>query len=224
MRRSLLITVMALGAVITLLGTTGVIAVFNDSADTPANAFETAALAATADIVVAQTNLDGANPCVPADGVFRQNFDIAFFSTGGVPGTTLPGPHICIRNAGSGTVALSASSFDVVDTDPGCTGDEGVVDTTCGPVGGVPQEGELSPLVTQGFYEEDCDTGAPAAAGRGDSIAALEGTALPLDRSIAPGEEVCFRIVLDYYPLQSAATIAQTDEVTWKLRFTGTAA
>jgi predicted ribosomally synthesized peptide with SipW-like signal peptide len=221
MRRSLLITVMALGAVVTLLGTTGVIAVFSDSADTPANSFETGALAPTADIGVAQTDVDGANPCIH-EGVFRENFAFSFFSTSGEPGTTTPGPHICINNAGSGTLALSASTFDVFDSDTGCTGDEGAVDTTCGLVGGVAQEGELSPLVEQIFLEEECDGGADITS-RGDDVAALQGAVFPLDRLIAPNELVCFEIVLAYHPTQSQATIAQTDRVEWRLRFTGTA-
>lgn len=220
MRRSLLITLMALGAVVTLLSTTGVIAVFNDSADTPENSFTTGELAATADIVVGQA--DAALQTESCD-VLGENFDLAFFSTGGEPGTNTAGPHICIRNVGSGSVALSVLTFDVADTETGCTGDEGAVDTTCGVEGGVAQEGELSSVVSQDFFEEDCATGQDIRAS-GDHVDALGGSGFSLNRTIAPDEEVCFHVILGYHPAPAAATIAQTDELTWKLRFTGTAA
>jgi hypothetical protein len=140
------------------------------------------------------------------------------------------GTGVCVRNAGSSTVSVTFTALDLTDVDTACTGDEAVVDTSCGNGGA----GELSPQLSVGFMPTECETGLPtgvAAVLRLDVLARPgSSTALPsgVDGSplvLAQGETACFDSRWSYGPTTAdAPTVAQTDQATWRFAFDGTQA
>ena len=160
MRRSVFLTIMALGTVITILGATGIVAVFNDTADTPTNSFASGSRPSTADIEVAETSDLQANPTC-SDGTFADNFVSYFFNVTDAQPSAAPQNSriLCVRNAGAGTVNLTTRTFDMLDVDTDCTGDENSVDATCGGGG----TGEIREYVVLHFKELDCSNGTQVA-------------------------------------------------------------
>lgn len=221
MRRSVFLTIMALGAVITLLGATGIVAVFTDTAETPTNTFGTGPRASSADIKVAQTTSITTDPGC-SNQTFADNFVNFFFNTtDGQPYAFSQATKLfCIKNVGSAAVALKTTTTDVLDVETDCTNDESTVDTTCGSSGA----GEISPLVFLLFTKVDCGTGSDAGTAGVDDVAGMTSTPVTLSASVAPTAVACFKVELIYDPsAPSDVVAAQTDRVTWKQIFTATA-
>ena len=211
MRRRVLLTSAVLGSIVTLLGFTGLIAPFTDRATTGTNSIETGARAKEVDLQLA-LRADGA--C----GAFTDDLTTGLISaTDAQPGgPPLSGSQVCLKNAGSSAAAVTVSALNLTDVDTGCTGDEVVLDTTCGGNAA----GELAPHVNVGFLPIDC---ASSLLLGGGSSSALGGLAnYPVDTDLGPGEVVCLATNLSYAPASADdATRAQSDRVTWQFAFDG---
>jgi predicted ribosomally synthesized peptide with SipW-like signal peptide len=221
MNRRLLVSLIALGSVVTLIGGAGIFAVFTDRATTGTNSVTSGEMASAADLLIAQ----GVAPA--GCGAFVDDLVTGLFSiTDAQPGAgSLGQANICLKNAGSADLAYSVAAIDLVDVETDCTGDEAESgDATCGigPLGelGV---GELSPLILADIMQTDCTTGSPNGIGLTNSLADLEGGG-SLGMSAAPNAVVCLRIDMRYPPgiTDTAAQIAQTDQVTWRFAFDAT--
>jgi hypothetical protein len=239
MTRHSLRIVIVLGALITLLGGTGIFAVFSDRATTGPSDVTSGSLAKAADITIASAQPQdpmNSGPFIcdqPQDDLTTPLFD--FTASRG----SLNEHFFCISNVGSSAVDLSLTAIDITDLDVGCTGDEAAFgDTTCGldpnqPAGvEVPQAGELSPNLEVDTDVYDCMTGSglltPSAPDFSSTLAGLATTpetVLPATglSNLAPGASICIRLRVGWSPVDAtAAQVSQSDEATWKFAFDGT--
>lgn len=224
MRRSLLLTIAALGAVVSLTGA-GLFAALTDSATTGSNAVESAPLAASADIQVGAVTLFDHDGVALTCESFSEDLSTGFFDLTGFGVDAVSNPeYLCIRNVGSRTVSVSAFTDSLTDIDIACTGDEALYDTEAGSCGG-DGPGELSDLVLAGYYTVDCATNN----GPGQLISLKENQTNPyaVDVALAPGAIACLRVDVSYEWRTTIATPeavqkAQSDKVTWRYRFDAT--
>jgi hypothetical protein len=215
MRRSLLITFIALGAIITGLGGTGLFAALSDTASTGNNRVETAAMASSSDLQMATAT--GGNPI--ACGTFQDNLSTGLFTVTNADTSYFSTAKACLRNVGSAPVAITTTISVVSDTDVGCTGDEAALgDTTCGS----DQAGELGSTIETAVWKVDCATGS----GANDTSWQNPADFAPVTNigTLAPNQTVCVHFAIDYFNAPAASkALAQSDEVTWKYTFTGQA-
>jgi len=225
-RRSVLITIMALGSVVTLTAVNGVFAVFTDRATTGTNSASSRSEPRSADIQIAEGIRDPQTGTIVC-GTFDDDL------TSGIVTATDMAPlgnaafsNLCLKNVGSRQVDLTASVIDLVDTDHACTGDEAVLDSTCGDG----QEGEFSAQLGVGVGRQvlsgdSCHSG-ELSLNSGDTdprtIGALSTTPLVVT-SLAPGAGWCLTISLQDRAQGNAATISQSDTSTWRFAIDATA-
>jgi hypothetical protein len=222
MRRSILLTLSTLGVLISLLGGTGLFAALTDTADVGPNHLDTAPLAGSADLKVAE--LENGQCLTYQDNLVTEFILGANF----VPGDETSN-QLCIKNVGSQTVSLAVTAVDLVDFDYDCTGDEQEYgDQTCGP--NVPDPvGELSSVIDALFVTVDCGTGAPSGSPFGSNLHDLVGNPLFISvTGLGSNEVACFDIHLSEPDGQTGYPVAdlqkaQSDSLTWTFRFTGQA-
>jgi len=222
MRRSLLLTVTALGALICLMGGTGLFAALTDTARTGTNSIDSAPLAGTADIQLAPgdwlVGATGTTGRLVECGEYSENLATGFFSASGVqPNYASDEVPYCIRNVGSAAVNLSAFADELTDVDDSCTGDEALHgDTTCG--GGA--LGELSSVLRIRYAVlHDCsDAGSIDSRTVGLSDNATVGE--PILGTLQPGAFGCFSVQVIYGGATTdAIQVAQSDTSTWRFKF-----
>ena len=215
MRRPVLITVAVLGILVALIGGTGLFAALTDTARTGTNTVDSAALAASADIRLANATRDGGGPITC--GAYSDNLASGFFTVADVgPGWPGQTAHFCIKNVGSQNVGIWPRADELTDTDTDCTGDEALYDTTCG--GNT--AGELSNvLFTSYTWWNDCS----ATGGSGASIKLADNTVAPAVGlgSLAPGAVACLTASILYAGTAPSEDIqkAQSDRSTWRYAF-----
>ncbi|HEY2916867.1 MAG TPA: hypothetical protein VGI98_06595 [Candidatus Limnocylindrales bacterium] len=225
MSRQSLRIVIVLGALITLLGGTGIFAVFSDRATTGTNDATTIGLGHAADLKIATATTQ-------TDPMMSQPFDCGTYvddlATGIISftsGTTDSGnASVCLKNAGSASVDLTIAAIDLVDADIDCTGDEAALgDTTCGldQTTQLPQAGELSPNLNVFITAFDCLGGVELTQYEvHSSITDLTSTAASLG-SLGPDQDRCFNIAVVDSARDLAAQLAQSDQATWRFAFDG---
>ena len=222
MERHMLRLTLVLGVLVTILGGTGVFAVFTDQARAESNRISSGELASAADLKLAYGDYDPTVNGYECAGFQDDLTSPVSFGSEVQPGWGSPDTVYCLQNAGAAPIDLSLAVTDLLDLEVACTGDEGALDLSCGPG----FEGELSPLLDISTSPIECDT-AIVGPGRGDSFGALtqNATALPGDATLAPGEVACWSIRIRYPDLIPAEMVqrAQSDSVNWTFVFTGTA-
>jgi predicted ribosomally synthesized peptide with SipW-like signal peptide len=234
MGRHTLRIIMVLGVLVTLVGGTGIFAVFTDRATAGQNSIVSGPRAQAADLKIAQGAYPGP---VGTEGVFcdsdpdadtllweDDDMTTAQFTAIGVqPGADLGVSYVCLHNNGSAALALTASAIDVSDLDVECTGDEAAAgDATCGA-----DAGELSPLLGVDIDLVNCSS--PAVVITDSPAEYLDSFTDQLVTApgvgIIAGDTWCLAIHVTYpTPADEAiAQRAQTDQVTWRFAFDGTA-
>jgi hypothetical protein len=223
-RQSLRLT-MLLGVLITAIGATGIFAAFTDRATTGTNSAQTAPRPSAVDLRISvaaepvpgvPVNCDG-----DLDTILFEDDDL---TTGIFAATNLqPGggggqsAYVCLASFGSGTIDVSATAIDVVDTDVDCTGDEAAAgDTTCGSG----QLGELSGALVARIRYLDCATGLEVGI-VDDVLANWVVTPLPVTSALAPQGIVCLRLTVFVAGTTPEATVQliQSDKVEWRFAF-----
>jgi predicted ribosomally synthesized peptide with SipW-like signal peptide len=227
MTRHSLRIVIVLGVLVTLLGGTGIFAVFSDRATTGSNDVTSGELGHAADLQIATAAVEGGTVLC---GTYSDDLATGFFSLTDLQpsvGDAYRG-HFCLKNVGSSAVNLMASTIDLSDVDSACTGDESAFgDTTCGG----DQAGELSDNLVAAIAELDCDTAAYAGQTGAASLSALASpVGLPVGGIVGrqagdlnPGQTACYFVELRY-PNSTAEVdiqLAQSDTVTWRFAFDG---
>ena len=216
MRRSMLLTLAALGGLVCVIGGTGLIAALSDTARSGTNTVESAPMAGSADLQIAPASSAGG---VVSCGQFEENLTTGFYTAQNVtPGYNPPGVFYCVQNMGSQGVSLSVMADELSDVEVACTGDEDVLgDATCS----AGQQGELSAVLELNYSVlPTCDAsniGAP----RGTTLEANATTPIQLD-TLGPGIGKCYLINLSY-PAGAGPAIqrSQSDRATWRFRWTG---
>jgi hypothetical protein len=230
-RHALRITIV-LGMLITLVGGTGIFAVFSDRATTGTSDITTTALGKAADLKIAM-----ATPQDPMNsGPFNCDPQLDDLTTPLFNFTATAGNgdarFMCLFNVGSSAVDVTLSAIDITDLDIACTGDEAAFgDASCGQLAAGPQAGELSPNLTIETDLYDCMTGAglltPGVPDFSSSLADLgttPETLLPATgiQNLGPGGSICIRLQVRWSATGDAAQVSQSDEATWKFAFDGT--
>lgn len=219
MRRSVLITLVVLGSLISLIGGTGLFAALVDTASTGVNSVDSAGLPPSADIqLAAATDFDFPVPC----GTFEDDLEIPFVVHDDLqPGQQTITKMFCIKNVGSQPVTISATVESLTDVEVGCTGDEALYDeTTCGDGA----EGELSSVLQTIYITIGCEAG--GGSGFTFILSANFNVPHPLNGpELAPGEIGCYQLAVDYPSTTPADAVqaAQSDLVTWVYTFIGDA-
>jgi hypothetical protein len=242
-RHSLRITIV-LGLLITILGSTGIFAVFNDQATTGPNNVTSGALPLAADLKIAvadlstgeyycDRDLDGQFDAPDSTALWLQDLTLTpHFNVANLqPGETRDGQAFCLHNNGSAPLSLSVTALNVIDSETDCTGDESAAgDLDCGvaPAGLPENPGELGGVISVEVDRVDC---APVAGvwnligGATDAPAGFNAYALGVGAPLAPGATTCI-ITTVRYPSATAFDAqqrAQTDRVTWQFEFDGVA-
>jgi hypothetical protein len=221
---------MVFGAVIAAVGGTGLFAALSDTASTGVNRVDSAALAASADLKLALSGAPviDADPNTPFFPCGTYSDDLAsplVTATDSLPGDAIGSAGgLCLKNEGSRNLALTLAATTVGQVEVACTGDEALVDTTCG----APGAGELGQVIELSVSRHDCQTGAQIPVGGVPSVIRTVAQWSAVEVSfgqIGAGESACFAPSVRHLP--DASTVpnqaAQSDRVTWQYRFTGTA-
>jgi hypothetical protein len=216
-RRPVLLTVIGLGAVITLVSVNGMFALFTDRATTGANQVSSPPEAASADIQIAAGTRDISDNTI-ACGTFAEDLITGIITVTDLAPSDPIGTSavVCLRNVGSRSVDLTVSAIELVDSDTACTGDEAVLDTTCGGDG----PGELSAVLTVFTFQYDC-------VGFGSyhgpfNLANSQSTAFGLT-SMPAGTDLCLEFNVVNQAQGDMITISQSDTTMWRFAFDATA-
>ena len=234
MERASLRAVIVLGLLVTFVGGTGIFAVFSDRATGGLNSVTSGERAKAADLKI-QTGLIRPDttvlPCADATGgPFEDDITDVQFSLGSIsPGAVYENRWLCLKNAGSSRLNLSASVIDLTDLEADCTGDEAAAgDTDCGNPTGVLNAGELSPLVGVRIAVIDCadytselSSGGLIALPSYSSVPLGSATGLQLD----PAQVACLSLHFAYLPdvTEPQLQVSQSDTVNWRFAFDGVA-
>ena len=222
MTRRILATVMALGALITVMSFGGIYATFTDRATTGTTGGTSASLPGGADIELARA--------LTATGCPVEDFDDDLTSdliqwSNAKPGDDLGTHFFCIRNVGVAHVSIGWSITDEVGSDHGCTGDEADVDDSCG----ADAYGELRDVLIVKMRKYDCASGTPVGFTSSQYISQA-GSPQPIyitGDDLEPGETNCVSIQT-FYPAYdngtsvAAAQVAQSDTISWRFAFDAT--
>ncbi|HEY4226950.1 MAG TPA: SipW-dependent-type signal peptide-containing protein [Candidatus Limnocylindrales bacterium] len=233
MARHSLRIIIVLGVLITLVGGTGIFAVFSDRATVDNNSVTSGSRPKAADLRIEDATSDattGQIDCNADNGQVAfddENLTTGLYTATDVqPNTNLGNTYICLKNAGSSPLTLTVSVIDLSDLDIECTGDESAAgDTTCGlNATQQPQAGELSPLLYVEFDEGSCAAGAflPPS----NPAAPLPDTTAVgfASQQLQPGSVECLRIDMAYpSPTPTDGLLAQSDQTTWRFAFDGVA-
>ena len=212
----MLLTIMALGAVVSLTAVNGVFAVFTDRATTGTNSATSRAEAASADLQIATASYNPMGGSITCGATYVDDLASGVITVTDMAPNSVVHGTVCIKNAGSRSVDVTASVIDLSDTDSSCTGDESALDATCGP--GTTQEGELSPKL-----RTDVSKGCMSASFlQLTNIAAMASTAVTI-QSMSPGQTVCLDFAVQDNATGDDLTITQSDTATWKFAFDATA-
>ena len=216
MRRPVLLTLAALGAVLGLLSA-GLFAALSDTARTGSNQVATHELPGSADLKIATATPSGVSTTC---GTFSDDLATALITLDDqTPGfDSGQGYLYCLRNVGSQPVKVSVSAEDFSDVETACTGDEAVYDQTCTAAA----TGELGDIVSASFFGIDCTTGvqpeAPA-----DVVLLRSTVTTPVSFGTIPSDQT--RCYLSSLFMSGATAIqrqaAQSDQLTWRFAFTG---
>jgi hypothetical protein len=220
MERQMLRLMLVLGVLVTILGTTGVFATFEDQARGGSNSVSSGARPSAADLQIAVATMsNGVITCQTyGEDTTTPQFSVANFQPTSAP----VNGYVCLRNNGAGALTLSVIAGSLTDIDTLCTGDEiAAGDTACG--NGAP--GELSSVLVVSADEVSCSNSAVIS----DDGAALQTVATqPLDvgiQALAANRFMCVRFEIKYLPeaTETQIQIAQSDQATWNFVFKATA-
>jgi hypothetical protein len=217
MGRHSLSTVMALGAVISLIGGAGLFAVFTDRATTGENSAITGERPHLEAIQVSSAAI--APDLSVACGTFSDDLATALITVADLQPGGQWGGFVCVKNVSSLDLTLSATAIDLLDQETACSGDEGSFDSTCA----VGSDGELSGVLNVYFGDVDCAT-AVGTSTPPNNLAALGVGGSAALGTLSAGTTRCLFTSVGY-PFTASALeqqIAQTDQATWRFAFDAT--
>jgi len=222
MQRHMLRLTLVLGVLITILGNTGVFAVFIDQASGGVNSVDSGVRPSAADLDIATaTEPNGAMAC----GTFSDDTTTAQFTIAGIqPGSGPRITPICLRNNGASSLAVRVGTSSTLrDVDTLCTGDEAAAgDLSCGD----DAVGELSDVLLVTVSHVACSNVTTILSSSSGTLADMPGLLIPVgDSSVAPATTICVRLLLEYDRNATATQIqvAQSDLATWQFVFEGAA-
>lgn len=228
MGRHTLRAIMVLGVLVTLVGGTGIFAVFTDRATAGPNDVSSGTRPRSVDLKIEPAVLDESSQinCDAALDLMLWDQDdttTAQFSAANIqPGADLGYAYLCLKNVGSSALVVTAAAIDLADIEDACTGDEEAAgDATCG----AGQAGELSPLLLVGMDRVVCSSPDTQFFMNLSPISLDQFSSFPIIQPVSPDEVMCIKVKVTYpTPLSDAAAQqAQSDSVSWRFAFDATA-
>ena len=219
-RNTYLIAIMAMGAIVTAVGGTGIFAVFTDRATTSTNTVESGTRPKAADIQLAVG--------IPSPGnafgcsTFEENLTTQLWSEGNLQPGDAREKYICVKNNGAASVNIAMSVSDLVSIETQCSGDEASVDLTCGS----PGAGELESVLQVKVQGYDCGDSTPTGPIGPTAFNGMVSTPFAVTPDPLPSGAVgCAGLIVIYDSSTPEATIqaVQSDQVSWKFAFDATA-
>ena len=210
---------MVLGTVITVVGGTGIFAVFTDRATQGPNTADSGPRPKAADIQLSTATAD-TNSAVTC-GTFQDDLTTALWEAHDLQPFADIQRYLCIKNVGAAAVDVYMGAIDLQQSDPECTGDEATVDADCGSGAG---HGQLADALMIEIERIDCDGTFHLTLG--NSLSALATGSMPVTATSLPsGEKLCVKAHAEY-PFNAPEELiqrAQSDAVSWRLAFDATA-
>ena len=148
-------------------------------------------------------------------GPFADQLPPILIESGVAVGDTLGNVTICVRNRGDDDASLVLRAIELVDVDIACTGDEALVDASCGAAG----PGELSDSLLQRVGIGSCRQDPAFRSAWDRSLAGLADRPLVLTRDLGD-DRVCVRLRLRYGGSAADGVRSQSDRTTWRYAFT----
>jgi hypothetical protein len=209
-----LITTIVLGGLLSMLGLSGAFAAFTDTAQSGTTSKERIQSASRPKEVDLKVGVPAdTNTCQAANDNTTHGVNIP-----GLPyGTATPVGIVCVRNAGSQPTAVRIQSVAINQIDTACTGDEAVVDTTCGGGGA----GELGNVLLQvadaNATRSNCTPG--TLEGRAETQT-FNSHPVYVSSVLEPGQIMCFNYSFELPSGGSDALVAaQSDDVLFRWSF-----
>lgn len=218
MNRKRRITLIALGAAVSLLLGSGLLALASDSVVSEDNSVSSGTFAH--DLKAARsTTADGCAGATYSDGPFTALISDGQIDLVSGEGVATQPDYFCLRNAGTTTARLEVTFQSAVDSEVGpCLETEAAAgDTSC--VDG--EAGELRPVLNASFNSEVAST-SPSCTGLSTSFGGFEGAPKLMDPDIGP-DEICILklfVFQDVFASETENLQAQTDRVQWDIVFT----
>lgn len=239
MGRQSLRIIMVLGALVTLVGGTGIFAVFTDRATTGTNTAESGERPKAAELRIARASLlsvEGSETVIDCSAYSSSTDDLAtgLLTVSNLqPYGSVENVYVCLDNAGAAPLNLTATAIDLVDGELGCTGDESLAgDAACDPVLDPSATGELSSLLMVTVEEVEWMLAPgpmlPEPVVLSSTTIALDElatTAIPVGTAPLGQGGTRYVHVEIAYPgdtPEALVQIAQSDQVTWRFAFDGT--
>jgi hypothetical protein len=217
-RRSLTLSVIVLGLVLTLVGGTGLFAAFTDTASTGTNSLTSGVRPRAADIQIVWPALNTADCAQP--GNYVENSTTPGHTASDVQPGFVDKQGFCVRNVGVGVSGIAFRVIDRVETDIACTGDEAAAgDATCGG----DQPGELGSVLAVNVSKFNCLTGDLLLNTGNGPLGNDPNTSQP-EWTLGPSETWCGEVMVWYLDgtTLTDGLRAQSDRVTWKYQFVAT--
>lgn len=148
-------------------------------------------------------------------GPFADHLPPIVIESGVAVGDRIGDVTICVRNRGDGDATLLLHVIELVDVDVGCTGDEALVDVSCGAAGW----GELSDSLLQRVGIGSCRQNPAFKSKWNRSLAELADRPLVLTGDLDDDERVCVRLQLRYVGGPDDGVVTQSDRTTWRYSF-----
>ncbi|MEX2246545.1 MAG: hypothetical protein WEC75_07645 [Dehalococcoidia bacterium] len=148
-------------------------------------------------------------------GRFADSLPPLVIASGVRAGETVADVDICVRSRGNGEAGpLSLQATELVDVEVACTGDEGLVDASCGTAAA----GELSQVLLQDLGVGSCRKNAALTPSWQLPLADLAESPIVLNPEL--NGRICVRLRLSYSPGVDGATAGQSDRSSWRYTFT----
>lgn len=160
------------------------------------------------DLKVARHGADGC-------GELGDTLPVLVTETGLQPGDSTPTVIVCAVNRGASPARLTLGVLERAETDVSCSGDEAIVDPTCG--GGL--EGELGASLLVHVATQLACRG-PSRPVTVTPFGDLAAAAAPILADMRKNQLHCISLRLEHRPAsEEAAAAAQTDSVGWRYAF-----
>jgi hypothetical protein len=216
-KNTYLAAVMVLGLVLTLVGGTGIFAVFTDRATQGTNTIDSGARPRAADIQLAVGTpvAGGGFSC----GAFEEDLTTPLWTVVDLQPGDSHERYLCAKNNGAAGFMATLSVIDLVNKDSLCTGDESTVDATCGTGTGAGQLASVLEVKVNGY---DCGDSSLQGTMGPTGFSAMASTPFSVSPDPLPAGEVgCVGISVAYASSTPEASIqaAQSDGVSWKFAF-----
>jgi hypothetical protein len=149
-------------------------------------------------------------------GLFADSLPAIVTESGVAWGDTVVDVTICVLSPGVDGGSLALQAVELVDVDVACTGDEALVDASCGNAG----PGELGDSLIQQVGIGSCRRNPATKRAWDRSLSDVSTNPLLLTRRLEGDRPLCVRLVLRYEPDVDATVASQSDRTTWRYSFT----